>query len=62
MHKSNLLKIGGGKVGMANPYQNTKFPIKYRTDTILYDRLVNEVASHDICMIYHADMLSLIHI
>ena len=23
--------------------------------TILYDRLVNEVASHDICMIYHAD-------
>ena len=24
--------------------------------TILYDRLVNEVAHHDICMIYHADM------
>jgi len=24
--------------------------------TILYDRLVNEVAKHDICMIYHADM------
>ena len=24
--------------------------------TILYDELVNEVASHDICMIYHADM------
>ena len=24
--------------------------------TILYDRLVNEVATHDICMIYHADM------
>ena len=24
--------------------------------TILYDRLVNEVASFDICMIYHADM------
>jgi len=24
--------------------------------TILYDRLVNEVASHDICIIYHADM------
>jgi glycosyltransferase involved in cell wall biosynthesis len=24
--------------------------------TILYDRLVNEVAYHDICMIYHADM------
>lgn len=24
--------------------------------TILYDRLVNEVASHEICMIYHADM------
>jgi len=24
--------------------------------TILYDRLVNEVASHNICMIYHADM------
>ena len=24
--------------------------------TILYDRLVNEVANHDICMIYHADM------
>jgi glycosyltransferase involved in cell wall biosynthesis len=24
--------------------------------TILYDQLVNEVASHDICMIYHADM------
>ena len=24
--------------------------------TILYDRLVNELASHDICMIYHADM------
>ena len=24
--------------------------------TILYDRLVNEVASYDICMIYHADM------
>ena len=24
--------------------------------TILYDRLVDEVASHDICMIYHADM------
>jgi len=24
--------------------------------TILYDKLVNEVASHDICMIYHADM------
>ena len=24
--------------------------------TILYDRLVNEVASHEMCMIYHADM------
>ena len=24
--------------------------------TILYDRLVNEVAKYDICMIYHADM------
>ena len=24
--------------------------------TILYDRLVNEVATNDICMIYHADM------
>jgi len=24
--------------------------------TILYDTLVNEVASHDVCMIYHADM------
>ena len=24
--------------------------------TILYDRLVNDVSSHDICMIYHADM------
>ncbi len=24
--------------------------------TILYDRLVNEVARHDVCMIYHADM------
>ena len=24
--------------------------------TILYDRLVNELAYHDICMIYHADM------
>ena len=24
--------------------------------TILYDRLVNEVAEHDVCMIYHADM------
>jgi glycosyltransferase involved in cell wall biosynthesis len=24
--------------------------------TILYDKLVNEVARHDICMIYHADM------
>ena len=24
--------------------------------TILYDKLVNEVAKHDICMIYHADM------
>lgn len=24
--------------------------------TILYDRLVNEVASYDICMLYHADM------
>ena len=24
--------------------------------TILYDKLVNEVATHDICMIYHADM------
>ena len=24
--------------------------------TILYDRLINEVSSHDICMIYHADM------
>jgi len=24
--------------------------------TILYDRLVNELASHEICMIYHADM------
>ena len=24
--------------------------------TILYDKLVNEVSSHDICMIYHADM------
>ena len=23
---------------------------------ILYDRLVNEVAKHDVCMIYHADM------
>jgi len=24
--------------------------------TILYDKLVNEVASYDVCMIYHADM------
>ena len=24
--------------------------------TILYDTLLNEVATHDICMIYHADM------
>jgi glycosyltransferase involved in cell wall biosynthesis len=24
--------------------------------TILYDRLINEVAKHDVCMIYHADM------
>ena len=24
--------------------------------TILYDRLINEVAHHDVCMIYHADM------
>lgn len=24
--------------------------------TILYDRLINRVASHDICIIYHADM------
>ncbi len=24
--------------------------------TILYDRLVNEIATNDICMIYHADM------
>jgi glycosyltransferase involved in cell wall biosynthesis/predicted O-methyltransferase YrrM len=24
--------------------------------TILYDKLINEVAKHDICMIYHADM------
>lgn len=24
--------------------------------TILYDKLVNEVATHDMCMIYHADM------
>ena len=24
--------------------------------TILYDRLVNEAAEHDVCMIYHADM------
>ena len=24
--------------------------------TILYDKLVNEVAKHDLCMIYHADM------
>jgi len=24
--------------------------------TILYDKLINEVSSHDICMIYHADM------
>tara|TARA_B100000085_G_scaffold283579_1_gene314583 strand:- start:260 stop:1498 length:1239 start_codon:yes stop_codon:yes gene_type:complete len=24
--------------------------------TILYDKLVNEVAKHDVCMIYHADM------
>lgn len=24
--------------------------------TILYDKLINEVASHDICIIYHADM------
>jgi len=24
--------------------------------TILYDRLINEVATYDICMIYHADM------
>jgi glycosyltransferase involved in cell wall biosynthesis len=24
--------------------------------TILYDRLVNEVATHDVCMIFHADM------
>ena len=24
--------------------------------TILYDRLVNEVATHDMCMIYHCDM------
>ena len=24
--------------------------------TILYDRLVNEVAKHDVCMVYHADM------
>ena len=28
----------------------------YRPLVILYDRLVNEVAKHDICMIYHADM------
>ena len=24
--------------------------------TILYDKLVNELASHEVCMIYHADM------
>ena len=24
--------------------------------TILYDRLINDVATHEICMIYHADM------
>jgi glycosyltransferase involved in cell wall biosynthesis len=24
--------------------------------TILYDKLINEVASHDLCMIFHADM------
>jgi len=24
--------------------------------TILYDRLINDVAKHDVCMIYHADM------
>ena len=24
--------------------------------TILYDRLINEVAKHEVCMIYHADM------
>ena len=24
--------------------------------TILYDRLINEVATHELCMIYHADM------
>jgi len=24
--------------------------------TILYDRLINDLASHDVCMIYHADM------
>ena len=24
--------------------------------TILYDKLVNDVAKHDVCMIYHADM------
>lgn len=24
--------------------------------TILYDRLINQVATHDVCMIYHADM------
>ena len=29
---------------------------KRQGHTILYDELINEVASHDICMIYHADM------
>jgi len=29
---------------------------KRQGHTILYDRLVNEVAEHDVCMIYHADM------
>ena len=35
--------------------------IRNKTDkrlghTILYDRLINEVAKHEVCMIYHADM------
>jgi glycosyltransferase involved in cell wall biosynthesis len=29
---------------------------KRQGHTILYDRLVNEVAEYDVCMIYHADM------
>lgn len=44
----------------ANKDKNFKFIINEGPDrlghTILYDKLINEVATNEICMIYHADM------